>query len=100
MRSGLCRWRWSRAEDVITNADSSVEVLADPLEFDTVCAVLKHHGFRPRPRKSRSAPDDPGVVGRDRGVDGAFCSRRSKELDEYGTFIRMSRYRTMVWRAI
>jgi YebC/PmpR family DNA-binding regulatory protein len=35
------------AEDVVPNADSSVEVLADPLEFDTVCAVLKHHGFAP-----------------------------------------------------
>src|SRR5256886_13620453 len=28
------------AEDVVPNADHSVEVLADPLEFDTVCAVL------------------------------------------------------------
>jgi len=35
------------AEDVVPNADRSVEVLADPLEFDTVCAVLKHHGFAP-----------------------------------------------------
>src|SRR5213082_935801 len=35
------------AEDVVPNADHSVEVLADPLEFDTVCAVLTHHGFAP-----------------------------------------------------
>ena len=35
------------AEDVVPNADSSVEVLADPLEFDTVCAMLTHHGFAP-----------------------------------------------------
>lgn len=35
------------AEDVVANADSSVEVLADPLEFDTVCAVLTHRGFAP-----------------------------------------------------
>jgi YebC/PmpR family DNA-binding regulatory protein len=35
------------AEDVVPNADSSVEVLADPLEFDTVCAVLTHRGFAP-----------------------------------------------------
>jgi len=35
------------AEDVVPSADHSVEVLADPLEFDTVCAVLTHHGFAP-----------------------------------------------------
>jgi transcriptional/translational regulatory protein YebC/TACO1 len=35
------------AEDVVPNADRSVEVLADPLEFDTVRAVLTHHGFAP-----------------------------------------------------
>jgi YebC/PmpR family DNA-binding regulatory protein len=35
------------AEDVVANADTSVEVLADPLEFATVRAVLTHHGFPP-----------------------------------------------------
>ena len=35
------------AEDVIANADRSVEVLADPFDFDTVCAVLTHEGFAP-----------------------------------------------------
>jgi transcriptional/translational regulatory protein YebC/TACO1 len=35
------------AEDVVANADSSVEVLADPCEFDSVCAVLTHRGFAP-----------------------------------------------------
>ncbi|MGH8305587.1 MAG: YebC/PmpR family DNA-binding transcriptional regulator [Steroidobacteraceae bacterium] len=35
------------AEDVVPNADSSMEVLADPLELETVCAVLTHHGFAP-----------------------------------------------------
>ncbi|HUL18381.1 MAG TPA: YebC/PmpR family DNA-binding transcriptional regulator [Steroidobacteraceae bacterium] len=35
------------AEDVVPSADHSVEVLADPFEFDTVCAVLTHHGFAP-----------------------------------------------------
>jgi YebC/PmpR family DNA-binding regulatory protein len=35
------------AEDVVPNADHSVEVLADPLEFDVVRAVLTHHGFAP-----------------------------------------------------
>jgi YebC/PmpR family DNA-binding regulatory protein len=35
------------AEDVVPSADHSVEVLADPLEFDTVCAVLTHGGFTP-----------------------------------------------------
>jgi transcriptional/translational regulatory protein YebC/TACO1 len=35
------------AEDVVPSADLSVEVLADPLEFATVCAVLTHHGFAP-----------------------------------------------------
>jgi YebC/PmpR family DNA-binding regulatory protein len=35
------------AEDVVPNADHSVEVLADPLEFAAVRAVLTHHGFAP-----------------------------------------------------
>jgi transcriptional/translational regulatory protein YebC/TACO1 len=35
------------AEDVVPNADTSVEVLADPLEFATVRAVLAHCGFTP-----------------------------------------------------
>ena len=35
------------AEDVVPSEDHSVEVLADPLEFDTVCAVLTHGGFAP-----------------------------------------------------
>jgi YebC/PmpR family DNA-binding regulatory protein len=35
------------AEDVVPSADHSVEVLADPFEFDTVCAVLTHRGFAP-----------------------------------------------------
>ena len=35
------------AEDVVPSADHSMEVLADPFEFDTVCAVLTHHGFAP-----------------------------------------------------
>jgi YebC/PmpR family DNA-binding regulatory protein len=35
------------AEDVVPSADHSVEVLADPLEFDTVRAVLTRHGFAP-----------------------------------------------------
>lgn len=35
------------AEDVVPHADTCVEVLADPLEFATVRAVLTHHGFAP-----------------------------------------------------
>ena len=35
------------AEDVVPSDDCSVEVLADPLEFDTVRAVLVHSGFAP-----------------------------------------------------
>jgi YebC/PmpR family DNA-binding regulatory protein len=35
------------AEDVVPSDDRSVEVLADPLEFDTVRAVLTHSGFAP-----------------------------------------------------
>jgi transcriptional/translational regulatory protein YebC/TACO1 len=35
------------AEDVVPSDDCSVEVLADPLEFDTVRAVLIHSGFVP-----------------------------------------------------
>jgi transcriptional/translational regulatory protein YebC/TACO1 len=35
------------AEDVIQNADTSVEVLADPVEFETVRAMLTDSGFAP-----------------------------------------------------
>jgi YebC/PmpR family DNA-binding regulatory protein len=35
------------AEDVVANADSSVEVLADPLEFAAVRALLTLRGFAP-----------------------------------------------------
>jgi transcriptional/translational regulatory protein YebC/TACO1 len=35
------------AEDVVSNGDRSMEVLADPLELDTVRAVLTHRGFAP-----------------------------------------------------
>jgi YebC/PmpR family DNA-binding regulatory protein len=35
------------AEDVVPSDDCSVEVLADPLDFDTVRAVLIHSGFAP-----------------------------------------------------
>jgi transcriptional/translational regulatory protein YebC/TACO1 len=35
------------AEDVLTNADTSVEVLTDPLEFATVHALMTAGGFAP-----------------------------------------------------
>jgi transcriptional/translational regulatory protein YebC/TACO1 len=35
------------AEDVVPNADSSVEVLADPMEFEVVRAALAQRGFEP-----------------------------------------------------
>jgi transcriptional/translational regulatory protein YebC/TACO1 len=35
------------AEDVILGADTSVEVLADPVEFETVRAILTDEGFEP-----------------------------------------------------
>jgi transcriptional/translational regulatory protein YebC/TACO1 len=35
------------AEDVVAHEDHSVEVLADPREFEAVCAVLTHGGFTP-----------------------------------------------------
>ena len=35
------------AEDVVTNADSSIEVLADPAEFEAVRAILAGRGFAP-----------------------------------------------------
>ncbi|MDB6089955.1 MAG: YebC/PmpR family DNA-binding regulatory protein [Gammaproteobacteria bacterium] len=35
------------AEDVITSADTSIEVLADPVEFETVLAILTGSGFAP-----------------------------------------------------
>ena len=35
------------AEDVVQSADTSIEVLADPVEFDTVRAILTDGGFMP-----------------------------------------------------
>jgi YebC/PmpR family DNA-binding regulatory protein len=35
------------AEDVVPNPDRSIEVLADPMEFDMVRAILTDHGFAP-----------------------------------------------------
>lgn len=35
------------AEDVVTNADGSIEVLADPMEFEAVRALLASRGFLP-----------------------------------------------------
>jgi len=35
------------AEDVIANSDRSIEVLADPMEFETVRAILTDRGFVP-----------------------------------------------------
>jgi YebC/PmpR family DNA-binding regulatory protein len=35
------------AEDVVAHGDTSVEVLADPLEFATVRELLTHRGFPP-----------------------------------------------------
>jgi transcriptional/translational regulatory protein YebC/TACO1 len=35
------------AEDVVANADASIEVLADPVEFETVRAILMDRGFVP-----------------------------------------------------
>lgn len=35
------------AEDVVPNSDRSIEVLADPIEFETVRAILTDRGFAP-----------------------------------------------------
>lgn len=35
------------AEDVVPNDDTSIEVLADPVEFETVRAILTEQGFEP-----------------------------------------------------
>jgi len=35
------------AEDVVPNADGTLEVLADPIEFETVRALLERSGFVP-----------------------------------------------------
>ena len=35
------------AEDVVLGADASIEVLADPFEFETVLAILTGHGYAP-----------------------------------------------------
>ena len=35
------------AEDVVPNSDHSIEVLADPMEFETVRALLTDRGFAP-----------------------------------------------------
>ena len=40
------------AEDVIRAGDSSIEVLADPVEFETVRAILADRGFVPTDRRA------------------------------------------------
>jgi len=35
------------AEDVVVNSDGTIEVLADPFEFETVRALLREKGFVP-----------------------------------------------------
>jgi YebC/PmpR family DNA-binding regulatory protein len=35
------------AEDVVPHADGSVEVLTDPMEFESVCTMLAARGFAP-----------------------------------------------------
>ena len=35
------------AEDVVAHSGRSIEVLADPMEFDAVCAILTGRGFVP-----------------------------------------------------
>ena len=39
------------AEDVVANSDRSIEVLADPMEFETVRAILTDRGFAPAASK-------------------------------------------------
>ena len=39
------------AEDVVANSDHSIEVLADPMEFETVRAILTDRGFVPAAAK-------------------------------------------------
>jgi len=54
------------AEDVVPNADTSVEVLADPLEFATVRAVLTHRGFAPATAEvTRRAATSLALTGED-----------------------------------
>jgi YebC/PmpR family DNA-binding regulatory protein len=54
------------AEDVVPNADTSVEVLADPLEFATVRAVLTHRGFTPATAEvTRRAATSLALTGED-----------------------------------
>ena len=88
------------AEDVVPNADTSMEVLADPLEFATVRAVLTHRGFAPATaevtQRAATSLELSGETGRARWCT---CSRRSKSWTKYGTCTRMSRYRTRSWRA-
>ena len=83
------------AEDVVPSADHSVEVLADPFEFDTVCAVLTHRGFAPATAEvTQRAATALELCGRERRADGAAARGRSRTWTKCGTCIRMSRYRT------
>ncbi len=60
------------AEDVVPNADNSIEVLADPVEFETVRAILTDRGFVPAAAEvtERASLTTP-LSGRAGGADGA-----------------------------
>jgi transcriptional/translational regulatory protein YebC/TACO1 len=70
------------AEDVVPNADSSVEVLADPLEFDAVRAVLTQCGFEPATAEVTERAATTLVLSGEAGVSMVQLLEALEGLDE------------------
>jgi YebC/PmpR family DNA-binding regulatory protein len=70
------------AEDVVPNADSSVEVLADPMEFDAVRALLTQRGFEPATAEVTQRAASTLVLSGEAGVSMVQLLEALEGLDE------------------
>jgi len=70
------------AEDVVPNGDGSVEVLADPLEFDAVRAVLTDRGFEPATAEVTQRAATTVVLSGEEGVSMVQLLDALEGLDE------------------
>ena len=87
------------AEDVVQGADTSIEVLADPVEFETVRAILTDSGFVPTTAEvTQRASIATPLVGQAAELM-VHCSKPGRSGRRTGRLFRMSRYRTRSWRA-
>ncbi len=70
------------AEDVVPSADHSVEVLADPLDFPAVCALLTHRGFAPATAEVTQRASTSLTLSGESAERMALLLRDLEELDE------------------